>query len=68
MTVCATENIDACPMEGFVPAKVDELLNLKEKNLRSILMMPVGYGAEDDIMRTLKKVRKPIQESIIEIS
>lgn len=68
MTVCAIENIDACPMEGFVPAKVDELLSLKEKNLRSILMMPVGYSAEDDIMRTMKKVRKPIQESIIEIS
>ena len=27
MTVCAIEKIDACPIEGFIPKKVDELLN-----------------------------------------
>ncbi|HCV80572.1 MAG TPA: NAD(P)H-dependent oxidoreductase, partial [Zunongwangia profunda] len=32
LTVCATEEIDACPMEGFLPEAYDELLNLKEKN------------------------------------
>ena len=68
MTVCAVEGIDACPMEGFVPSEIDTLLELNTLNLRSVLMMPVGYGAKDDVMRTLKKVRKPIEESIIEIS
>jgi len=68
MTVCAVEKIDNCPMEGFVPKKIDELLNLKAQNLKSVLMLPVGYRAEDDIMKGLKKVRKPLQQSIIEIS
>lgn len=68
MTVCAVEKIDACPMEGFVPEKIDELLNLKNLNLKSVLLLPVGFRAEDDIMNGMKKVRKPLSESIIELS
>ncbi|WP_372792894.1 NAD(P)H-dependent oxidoreductase [Lutibacter sp.] len=67
MTVCALEKIDACPMEGFVPEKIDELLNLKNLNLKSVLMLPVGYRAEDDVMIGMKKVRKPINETVLEI-
>jgi len=67
MTVCAVEKIDNCPMEGFIPDKVDELLNLKEKNLKSVLMLPVGFRAEDDIMNSMKKVRKPLEDIIIEM-
>ena len=55
-------------LEGFVPEKIDELLNLKELNLKSVLMLPVGYRAEDDIMSEMQKVRKPLSETIIEIS
>jgi len=68
MTVCAVEEIDNCPMEGFVPSKVDELLNLSTQNLKSVLMLPVGFRAKDDIMSNMKKVRKPISETVIEIS
>lgn len=68
MTVCAIEKIDACPLEGFIPQKVDDLLNLKALNLSSILLLPVGYRADDDIMSTMKKVRKPLSEMIIDIS
>ena len=67
MTVCAYEKIDACPMEGFNPEKFDEILQLKDKNLQSVLLLPVGYRAEDDFMRKLKKVRKPVKENVIEI-
>ena len=67
MTVCAIEKIDACPLEGFIPEKVDALLNLKEQNLKSVLMLPVGFRADDDIMSEMKKVRKPLKETIIEI-
>ncbi|MFK5959542.1 MAG: NAD(P)H-dependent oxidoreductase [Lutibacter sp.] len=67
MTVCAIEKIDACPLEGFVPEKVDELLNLKSLNLKSVLLLPVGYRASDDVMNNLKKVRKPLNKTIIEI-
>ncbi|NOR27751.1 MAG: NAD(P)H-dependent oxidoreductase [Lutibacter sp.] len=67
MTVCAVEKIDACPMEGFIPEKVDELLNLNALNLKSVLLLPVGFRAEDDVMNGLKKVRKPLSESVLEI-
>ena len=67
MTVCAVEKIDNCPMEGFVPSKVDEVLQLKERNLKSVLLFPVGFRAEDDIMNGMKKVRKPLEDIIIEM-
>ena len=67
MTVCAVEGIDNCPMEGFIPSKIDDLLALKDKNLKSVLMLPVGYRAEDDIMIGMKKVRKPLDDIIIEM-
>ncbi len=67
LTVCAVEKIDSCPIEGFIPEKVDKLLNLNEKGLKSVLLLPVGFRAEDDIMNGLKKVRKPLNKTIIEI-
>jgi nitroreductase len=67
MTVCAFEKIDSCPMEGFNAEKFDEILQLKEKNLKSVLLLPVGFRAEDDFMSKEKKVRKPLKEMIIEI-
>jgi nitroreductase len=68
LTVCALENIDSCPLEGFVPSKIDELLNLSAQNLKSVLLLPVGFRAEDDFMSSMKKVRKPLSETVIEIS
>ncbi|MCK0131059.1 NAD(P)H-dependent oxidoreductase [Flavobacteriaceae bacterium F08102] len=67
MTVCAIEKIDTCPMEGFNAQKFDEILALKSKNLKSVLLLPVGFRADDDFMSSLEKVRKPLHESIIEI-
>jgi len=67
MTVCADQRIDSCPMEGFDPEKVDEVLDLKTKNLRSVLLLPIGYRSEDDIMSRMKKVRKPLDKVIIEL-
>jgi len=68
MTVAANEKIDSCPMEGFAPEKYDEILNLKSHNLASVLVMPVGFRAEDDYMKDLKKVRRKISEVVIEIA
>lgn len=67
MTVCAIEKIDSCPMEGFVPEKYDEILNLKEKGLKSTLLLPVGYRADDDMFADFKKVRKKIEETVFEL-
>ena len=68
MTVCAVEKIDACPMEGFIPEKYNKILNLKSRNLKSILVLPVGFRADDCYMKDLKKVRKETQEIVIEIN
>ncbi len=67
LTVCALEGIDSCPMEGFSPDKYDELLGLKKHGLKSVLLLPIGYRAKDDVFADFKKVRKPISESIIEL-
>lgn len=67
MTVCAIEQIDSCPMEGFMPEKVDEVLNLKSHNLTSVLLLPVGFRADDDMFSSFKKVRKPIEEVVISL-
>ena len=65
MTVCALEGIDACPMEGFDSKEYDRVLNLKARNLKSVLLLPIGYRAEDDQFATFKKVRKPIEDAVI---
>ncbi len=67
LTVFAAEKIDACPMEGFVPEAYDVLLGLAKKGLTSVLVMPIGFRAEDDVFATFKKVRKDMNDSIIEI-
>ncbi len=65
LTICAIEEIDACPMEGFMPDKYDEMLGLSERNLKSVLVMPIGYRAEDDVFADFKKVRKTLDDSVI---
>ena len=67
MTVCAVEGIDSCPMEGFVPKALDTALGLDGRGLSSVLLLPVGYRASDDMFSDLKKVRKPLSDTIVEL-
>ena len=67
LTICAVEKIDACPMEGFIPEEYDKMLGLEEKGLQSVLIMPVGYRAQDDPFTSFKKVRKPLAKAIVEM-
>ncbi|WP_233897981.1 NAD(P)H-dependent oxidoreductase [Tenacibaculum piscium] len=65
ITAAAYEQVDATPIEGFDPAAVDEILNLREKGLRSAVLLPLGYRAEDeDWLVNLVKVRKPMDELV----
>ena len=65
LIAAAFEEVDSTPMEGFDPVALDEILNLKEKGLRSVVMLPLGYRkADEDWLMNLKKVRKP-KESFI---
>lgn len=65
LTACAVEEIDSCPMEGFLPERFDEILDLAEHELKSILVLPVGYRAEDDKFASFKKVRRPLDEIVL---
>lgn len=67
LTVCAVEKIDACPMEGFQSEEYDALLGLDKKGLQSVIVLPVGYRDETDFFITLKKVRRGVDELVIEV-
>lgn len=68
MTQAAFEGVDSVPMEGFDNSALDEILGLKEKNLRSTVLLPVGYrDAEKDWLVNLVKVRKPMDQMVTRI-
>ena len=59
IAAAAEEHVDATPMEGFNNAALDSLLGLKEKGLRSITLLPLGYrDVENDWLATSPKVRR----------
>nr|WP_272955856.1 NAD(P)H-dependent oxidoreductase [Agrobacterium larrymoorei] len=61
----AFEGVDSTPMEGFDPAKLDEILGLREKGLRSVTILPLGYRQEEgDWLAKLKKVRRPLDQFV----
>ncbi len=65
MLAAATLGVDTCPMEGFLPAKYDEILKLEERGLKSVVLCPAGYRAATDAYATLPKVRWS-EEDVIE--
>jgi nitroreductase len=69
IAAAASESVDATPMEGFDPAALDELLGLKEKGLRSVTLLPLGYRDEqNDFLFGAKKVRRSKDELILELA
>lgn len=68
IAAAAFEGVDSTPLEGFDPSALDEILGLKEKGLRSCVMLPLGYRAsEKDWLVKLKKVRKSREDLVTEI-
>jgi nitroreductase / dihydropteridine reductase len=68
LIAAAEEEVDATPMEGFNAAELDILLNLREKGLRSTVILPLGYRkADEDWLSKVPKVRKPAEEFITRI-
>ena len=65
LIAAAEEQVDSTPMEGFDPDAVDQILGLREKGLRSVVMLPLGYRkADEDWLLNLKKVRRPAEQFI----
>jgi len=65
LETAALLEVDACPMEGFLNEGVDEVLNLKEKNLRSVSMITLGYRGDDKHAGHLKTRRE--YDDVIEV-
>lgn len=64
LSTAAQMGIDACPMEGFDPAKFDEILGLKAEGFGSTVIATVGYRAADDHYAPLKKVRWTVDQAV----
>ena len=67
--VAATEaQVDCTPMEGFDAAKLDDILGLRERGLRSVVILPLGYRQEEgDWLAKLAKVRRPLDQFLTEV-
>lgn len=65
ITAAAFEKVDSTPIEGFDPEAVDKILGLREKGLRSAVLLPIGYRKEsEDWLVNLVKVRKPMKDLV----
>ncbi len=59
IAAAAFEEVDSTPMEGFDADALNKILNLREKGLRSCVMLPLGYRDDkNDWLVNLTKVRK----------
>ncbi|MBB4955484.1 nitroreductase [Agrobacterium vitis] len=68
ITAAAFEGVDCTPMEGFDPAALDVILDLRAKGLRSVAILPLGYReADKDWLVNLKKVRRPRENFVIDV-
>jgi len=68
LAAAAEQKVDATPMEGFTAEELDKLLELKEKGLKSAVLLPLGYRDEaNDWLVNMKKVRTPKEIFITEI-
>ncbi|KAF7764561.1 nitroreductase / dihydropteridine reductase [Pseudoalteromonas citrea] len=63
----ASLGIDSCPIGGIDGRGYDEVLALPERNLRTVITVPIGYRHEDDVSANATKVRKALHELIVEI-
>lgn len=68
MTSAAMLGIDTCPIEGFNPAKYDEVLGLAEQGYAAVVLCPAGYRAADDKYAVMPKVRYPSEDVVEYVS
>jgi len=59
--------VDACPMEGIDREQYDKVLGLENQGLVTVVACASGYRAASDKYASLKKVRFPKQEVLLEV-
>jgi len=57
MTCAAVLGVDACPMEGLVPAEYDKILQLEGTGYKTVVALALGYRAATDKYASLAKIR-----------
>ena len=68
LVAAAEQEVDSTPMEGFSPDAVDKILGLKERGLRSVVLLPLGYrDADGDWLLPMAKVRKSLDTLVTTI-
>ena len=68
LVAAAEQEVDSTPMEGFSPDAVDKILGLKERGLRSVILLPLGYRDTDgDWLLPMAKVRKSLDTLVTTI-
>lgn len=68
LVAAAEQEVDSTPMEGFDPSKVDEILGLKARGLRSVLLLLLGYrDPTGDWLLPMGKVRKPLKTLVTHV-
>jgi nitroreductase len=67
LNAAAELNIDVTPMEGFEPAKFNEILGLDALGLNASLVATIGYRHSEDDTQNYVKVRKSNEELFINL-
>jgi nitroreductase len=67
MTAAAVVGIDTCPMEGFVPEKYDEILDLPAQGYHAVIACAAGYRDASDKYASKPKVRFAQEELVVRI-
>lgn len=68
LAAAAVEEVDASPMEGFYPEALDEALGLREKGLRSVAIVALGYrDTARDQGAGRQKVRRPMSDFVVHL-
>jgi nitroreductase len=67
MTCAAVLGVDACPMEGLVPAEYDRVLNLSGSGYATVVACALGYRSPGDKYAKLAKVRYNTKDLVSQI-
>ena len=67
MTCAAVLGVDACPMEGLVPAEYDKVLKLNGSGYATVVACALGYRAASDKYAELAKVRYETKDLVKQI-
>ena len=67
LSTAAILKIDACPLEGIIPAAYDEILNLNQSGYSTKVACALGYRSSEDAAASYTKVRYPRADMVVDV-